>query len=262
MPAVNLTDRFVAGVRTTSRENYFDLKVKGLTLRATATGAKSWAFTYRVGGKPSQWLTLGTYPALNLADARKLALEHRRAVDVDGRDPVAEKRAAAIAANEPPPVAPAVFTFADFVPTFIAFQKGRKKTWDDDRDKIARYLTPAWGPLPLRDITRRHVHELLDSVAGKGLTIGVNRLQSIISRIFTVALDRSLIDAHPVARMIKRFDEQPRTRVLSDDEIRALWRGLDAQPGAASDAIRLRLVLGQRADETAGMRWSELDLDA
>ena len=106
------------------------------------------------------------------------------------------------------------------------------------------------------------MHELLDTIAGKGLTIGVNRVQAVISRMFTVALDRSLIDAHPVARLIKRFKEQPRDRVLSDDELRALVAGLDAQPGAASDALRLRLLLGQRGKETAGMRWDELDLEA
>ena len=80
--------------------------------------------------------------------------------------------------------------------------------------------------------------------------------------MFTVALNRGLIDAHPAARIIKRFKEQARDRVLTDDELRALWAGLDAQPGAASDAVRLRLLLGQRGAETAGMRWSELDLDA
>src|SRR5262249_19945623 len=76
-----------------------------------------------------------------------------------------------------------------------------------------------------------------------------------------VALNRGHIDAHPAARLIKRVAEQPRDRVLTDDELRALWTGLDAQPGAASDAVRLRLLLGQRGAETAGMRWDELDLD-
>jgi integrase len=37
---------------------------------------------------------------------------------------------------------------------------------------------------------------------------------------------------------------------------------LDAFPTAAADAIRLRLLLGQRGDETANMRWDELDLNA
>ncbi len=155
-----------------------------------------------------------------------------------------------------------MFTFAAFVPAFVAFQKGRKRRWEDDRQMINRHILPAWGPLELSAITRKHVHELLDTATGKGLTIGVNRLQALISRIFTVALDRGLIEAHPAARVLKRFSETPRSRTLTDDELRALWQGLDAQPGAASDAVRLRLLLGQRGAETAGMLWAEIDLEA
>jgi integrase len=254
-----LTDKFVAGIRSAQRENIFDTKARGLVLRVGAK-SKVWYFTYRMGG-PSQWVRLGEYPAAKLAEARTLALEQRHSIDIEGKDPAAERRAPP-PEPEPEPELPKAFTFADFVPTFVAFQQGRTKTWKDDRAMIARYLTPAWGGLPLSGITRKHVHEVLDTVAGRGLTVGVNRLQALVSRIFTVALDRGLLDAHPAARVLKRFVEQPRMRVLSDDELRALWLGLDAHPGAAADAVRLRALLGQRGQETAGMRWSEVDLDA
>jgi integrase len=253
MPTMNFTDRAVAGLSPVRRV-YFDRQIRGLALRVGARD-RVWYFTYRNGG-PTQWYRLGTYPAVKLAAARKEAGAVRHRLEVDGIDPAAERRKPA-----PAPTPPA-FTFKDFAPSFVAFQKGRVKDWANDEAKIDRYILPAWGPLPLKEITRRHVHELLDSVAGKGLTIGVNRLQALISRIFTVALDRSLIDAHPAARVIKRFKETPRDRVLTDDELRALCAGLDAQPGAASDAMRLRLLLGQRGAETAGLCWSELDLDA
>ncbi len=252
----NLTDRFVAGVRPGIRKDVFDMHTRGLVLRVSQK-SKTWYFTYRNGG-PSQWLRLGEYPAVTLAGARVQATAERKALDVDRLDPVTERRKLAIE-PEPPPRA---LTFADFVATYVAFQKGRTKEWEDEKSKIDRHLLPAWGSLPLREITRTHVHELLDTLAGKGLTTGVNRVQAVVSRMFTVALDRSLIDAHPAARLIKRFTETPRDRVLTDGEIRALWAGLDARPGAASDALRLRLLLGQRGGEVAGMLWSEVDLDA
>jgi len=252
-----LTDKFCAGIRSADRENIFDTKARGLVLRVSAK-SKVWYFTYRNGG-PSQWLRLGDYPSVKLAEARTLALEHRHAIDVEGKDPAAERR-------EPPPepdTPPPVFTVAHFAPVFVAFQKGRGvRRWKDDAHMIERHLLAPWGAVPLRAITRTHVHEALDAAAGKGLTIGVNRLQACISRLFTCALDRGLIDAHPAARVIKRFAEHARTRVLSDDELRVLWKGLDAHPGAAADALRLRLLLGQRGGETTGMPWSEVDLDA
>lgn len=263
MPTVNLTDRFVSAARSSSRAVYFDAKTRGLALRVTPSGAKTWAFVYRSSGKP-QWLTLGSYPAVTLASARTLALEKRHAVDVEGRDPAQEKRDEKCGAEEPGPAAPTAapaFTFADLVRVYERFAKGRKRTWQDDIAKAEKYLLPAWGAMPVRDITRSHVHELLDTLVAQGMTVGVNRIQAVVSRLFTIALDRSLIDAHPAARMIKRFQERPSDRVLTDAELRSLWEGLEKHPGAAADAVRLRLLLGQRGGEVAGMLWSEVDFE-
>jgi integrase len=171
-------------------------------------------------------------------------------------------RAERQAATLTPAAIPAVFTFADLAAVYETFAKGRKKTWKDDINKTKKYLIPAWGSHPVHAITRRHVHELLDTLVAKGMTTGVNRVQAVISRLFTVALDRSLVDAHPAVRMMKRFQEKPSDRVLTDDELRALWAGLDARPSPASDAMRLRLLLGQRGGEVMGMRWGELDPNA
>jgi integrase len=256
-----LTDRFVAGVRRATRTVYFDSKAQGLALRVTPAGTKTWCFVYRGSGRP-QWLTLGSYPAVTLADARSLARDKRRAIDVEKRDPAAELRAERHDAMLTPAPVPAVFTFADLAAVYETFAKGRKKTWKDDINKTKKYLIPAWGSRPVDAITRRHVHELLDTLVAKGMTTGVNRVQAVISRLFTVALDRSLVDAHPAVRMMKRFQEKPSDRVLTDDELRALWAGLDARPGPAADAMRLRLLLGQRGGEVMGMRWDELDLKA
>src|SRR5581483_6583600 len=255
MPRVNFTDRFVASARATSRIVYFDTKARGLALRVTPAGAKTWSFVYRAAGQP-KWLTLGTYPAVTLADARTLALDKRYAIDVERRDPAEEARAER-EASAPTSDPGHVFTFEDLARLYETFAKGRKKSWRDDVAKTNKYLIPRWGKMPLRDITRAHVHELLDRLVAQGMTVGVNRVQAVISRLFTIALDRSLVDAHPAARMIKRFQERPSDRVLTDTELRELWAGLDARPGSAADALRLRLLLGQRGAEVIGMRWHE-----
>ena len=259
MPTVNLTDRFVASARSKSRVVYFDRKTRGLALRVTPAGAKTWSFVYRAGGGP-KWLTLGTYPAVTLASARTLALDKRHLIDVERLDPVEEDRTAREAATAAvSPAAPPAFTFSDLAKLYETFAKGRKKSWRDDVGKTNKYLLPRWGSMPLRDITRAHVHELLDGLVANGMKVGVNRVQAVISRLFTVALDRSLVDAHPAARMIKRFQERPSDRVLTDAELRELWSGLDARPGRASDALRLRLLLGQRGSEVMGLKWSEIN---
>lgn len=259
MPKQLLTDRSIPALAPAARTAYYDTHTRGLVLRIggptrrSDSRARAWYFVYRNGAAP-EWLALGTYPALSLKEARDRAKAERRRLD-DGIDP-------AVARRTPPPEPATVYTFARFVPVFVAFQKGRIKEWKSDANKIRRYLAPVWNDRELKSLTRADIHERLDALTARGLTVGVNRIQALISRIFTVALDRNLIEHHPAARIIRRFPEQPSDRVLSDDELRALWAALDARPGPASDVIRLRLLLGQRGGETAGMRWSEIDLKA
>ncbi len=93
MPRVNLTDRFVANARSGSRVVYFDTKIRGLALRVTPAGVKTWSFVYRKSGGP-KWLTFGLYPAVGLATARTLALDKRHGIEFERRSPVAEERAA------------------------------------------------------------------------------------------------------------------------------------------------------------------------
>lgn len=60
----------------------------------TETGSKSWLL--RITGDGRRWeIGLGGWPEVSLADARRKALEHRAAV-ADGRDPLSEKRRAAV----------------------------------------------------------------------------------------------------------------------------------------------------------------------
>lgn len=259
---LNLTTKSIQGLKSDARENYFDTDTRGLVLRV-GPRRKTWYFTYRAGG-PMQWLRLGEFPELELAKARKAARDARGKLD-DLRDPKAEQvieraqnakaEADALAAAAP------AYTFGDFIPVFVAFQKGRIKEWKADENKIEKWLRGPWEHLPLNLITRRHVAEVLDQVTAAGLTTGVNRVQAVISRLFSVALDRQLIDHHPAVKVIKRFPEHAGERVLSDAEIRALFQGCDKLGTAASDVIKLRLILGQRGGETLGMLRSELELE-
>ena len=70
-----LTDRFVQHAKPRGgRMEYFDETTRGLALRVSESGVKSWCFHYTTGGTRKR-LTLGTYPATSLAKARALATE-------------------------------------------------------------------------------------------------------------------------------------------------------------------------------------------
>src|ERR1700716_3684851 len=88
MPTVGLTDRFCSTAKALGvLTDYFDETVKGLALRVTEQGHRSWSylFTSPRDGKRAR-ATIGTYPATTLASARGKALEARGHVEA-GRDP-------------------------------------------------------------------------------------------------------------------------------------------------------------------------------
>jgi integrase len=102
---------------------------------------------------------------------------------------------------------------------------------------------------------------VLDTIAATKPT-QANRVQALISKLWNFAIDRGHVTVNPCHRMAKRAPERARTTVLDDDAIRALWTALDAAPGDASDAIKLRLLTGQRGGEVHALAWADVDLDA
>ena len=76
MASRKLTTRFVETVSTgLDREDFRDAAIRGLQLRVTKGGAKSWTFRYRRqrDGRLRR-VTLGTFPAKGLDEARQIIL--------------------------------------------------------------------------------------------------------------------------------------------------------------------------------------------
>src|SRR5256885_15231047 len=87
-----------------------------------------------------------------------------------------------------------------------------------------------------------------------------NRLQALVSKIFSFAVDAGLRDDNPCARMARRDVEKAGQRVLSDVEIRLFWDGITASPDVRRTGLALRLALltGCRVGEIAGLSRREL----
>ena len=76
--------------------------------------------------------------------------------------------------------------------------------------------------MKVRDITRRDVRELLDDTA-RASPIMANRVLALVRKMFNFAIEHDWLDVNP-CQMIKRVvKERPRDRVLTEDEIRAVW---------------------------------------
>lgn len=249
----NLTDRYIRAIKppTAGRLEIYDQMVLGLTLRVTASGHKTFAVAYRLpGSSRKQKVTLGRYPAIELADARRRARDVLKQL-ADGHDPSLARKADRSAP-----------TVSELLEEFQLRELAGKKSGPEMHRLLAKDVLPAWGQRKAKDITRRDVALLLDDVRDRA-PVTANRLHGRLTRLFNFACERGVIEVSPCTRMRKTL-ESPRDRVLSDDEIRAFWGGLEGTGMLTGTALALRLILatGQRPGEVAGMAWSELDGDS
>ncbi|HZR79748.1 MAG TPA: tyrosine-type recombinase/integrase [Candidatus Binatia bacterium] len=86
-----------------------------------------------------------------------------------------------------------------------------------------------------------------------------NRTLALVRKIFNFAVAEEIVAANPCAGIARPTAEQQRDRVLSADEIRAIWSACDHEPAWVAAAIWLYLLTAQRKDEILAMRWDEVD---
>ena len=103
----------------------------------------------------------------------------------------------------------------------------RKSSWKNDKAYLKKPHAK-WKRRIAAEITDDDVAELLEEI-GTPAPVSANRTQSILHTLFSWAKEpgRKHVPTNPVADMRRRYRETPRERVLTDDEIKTLWWGLD-----------------------------------
>jgi integrase len=247
-----LTDAFLRSVKppAAGRIEISDVRCAGLVFRITDKGAKSWSYRFRASGRLSR-ATIGQYPTVGLTDARAAADAMRREVATGG-NPVRRRRG-----DRSPDK-----TFGALAKRYLAEHAERfKRSHRADERNLHKHILPHWHNRPYTEIKRGDVIELVEGIilAGKGTL--ANRVQSLVSTIFTFAMDADLVDANPCHRLRKRGTERVGHRVLSDDEIRLFWPGIVAAKRGqlTGRALQLALLTAARVGELAGMARSELE---
>jgi integrase len=224
----------------------------GLRLRRASNGSvlRSWTVQYRSkqrgGGKPR--IKLGDYPALSVRDAReqaKVLLARAKLGDDPGKRRTKEMLREVAAAY--------LEAKADEWAERTAIEAKRYLTQKD-------YFGPLLG-LPIDTITLREVADRLTVIRKERGAATAGRARSSLSSLFVWAMKNGRGPEHnPVA-----FTDKPKTfareRVLTVDELRAIWQAC-GDGSHYSAIIRLLVLLGCRRQEIGGIAWSELsDLD-
>jgi integrase len=241
---LQLTDRFCDRAKPQAgqtQSDYFDETVKGLAFRVSPT-FKSWTLHYRFGSRQIRQ-SLGAYPAISLSAARRKALEAKAEL-ADGRDPRSAK----------------ADTFQAIAEDYFRREGNGLRSTAHRQSALRRLVYPSLGGRPIGDIRRSDIIRLLDQVEDDSGPTAADNALAVIGRVMNWYASRSDDFRSPIVRGMARTKpkERARDRILTDEELRAVWRQAEAN-GVFGAFIRFSLLTAARRSEASGMAWTELD---
>jgi integrase len=249
----SFTDRYIRSLKPGEKVKEKREK-RGFGIRIKPDGTKIFFYKYQSPTTSKRrFLSLGEYPGLSLADARRDYGKAFEAVKA-GIDPLEIKQQE----KEERRKADAV---ADLVEDYIDKHAKRfKKSWKEDERILNRDVIPAWGTRKAADITKRDVNVLLEKIVDRGAPGMANNSFQIIRKMFNFAVEKDILPYTPCFGVKLPAPKQSRDRALSEAEIRTFWPKLDSC--ALSDelrrALRLILITVQRPGEVIGMHTREI----
>ena len=217
----------------------------------------AWRCAYRTAvGEPSSISTgtaagfaacrSGRSPAISLAEARDAWRSAREDVAKDIDPSIALKR-------ERPAT-----DFKNVTDEWLRRDQAKNRSHDNVKRIIDKNVIPAWGHRSIVDIGRRDVLDLIDGVVDRGAVSMARQVHAHLHRLFRWCVGRGIIEANPMADLPKPGQATKRERVLSDDELKAVWNGAVQMGWPFGPVVQLLILTGARRSEIGGLRWSEI----
>lgn len=259
------TDKGLKGLPTPPKPrqlDYFDTKIRGLGLRVSYGGRKSWFIMYSdpESGKRQRAKLRedgsNEYGRLSLAEARKLAKARLGQTVGDGPGPAARAREQRHAP-----------TVAKLVDDYYEHQtRAGVKSADRQHRRLKQYLVAEYGDLKARDLKRDHVKKLVRRITDAGAPVMANRIAVDIRSMYNFLHEEELgelygVEGNPATHLRNVLNkERKRSRWLQSEELGAYWRALDHTPEPARTILKLCLATAQRQGNVIAMERSEIDL--
>ncbi|MCU8150726.1 site-specific integrase [Vibrio vulnificus] len=229
---------------------YTDELCSGLKLIVNRQGRKRFLFRYTLHGTKKS-IQLGEYPAIDISTARQIANDHKREIAL-GNDPKAmrdEKRN--------------VLTFQEFAELhYLPYAMMNKLTAKSDAGSLKLHFYPKWGKKPLTDIGQQDIQKLLDGLLEGRKPATVNRLRSLILRMFRLAMEWGFVDKHPGQYIRKLKENNVRQFFLNRQEVANFIRACNEEPNRTqANALKFALLTGMRIGEITSSKWEYLTVD-
>ena len=228
---------------------------RGFGVRVTAAGARAFVMNYRLRGREHRY-TIGAWPDWSALKAVRQARDLRQRID-RGENPIADRA--------PSPATASIASILDeFVARYVRNPKQplRERTADEYESAFNRLVKPRIGRLGIYEVRRSHIIKMLDEIEDVNGPVAADRTLAYLRKAFNWYATRDDQFNVPVVRGMARIKpkERARTRVLSDDEIRAIWPEL-TKTGTFGALVKTLLLTAQRRDEVAHMSRKEIGSD-
>jgi integrase len=230
------------------RAIYWDAARPGFGLMVTSGGHRSYVVQYR-SGRRSRRMSLKD--GLSLTDARQEANAIIGTV-ARGGDPLGEKRKAAAAAGN---------TLHSIAESYFQREGKKLRSIEERRRVFERLIYPKFGAREIGDIRRKEIVGLLDKIEDDNGPRMAHMVLAYLSKLFNWHAGRDDDFRSPIVRGMGRIkaSERARQRILSDDELRAVWTAAEATRSLFDRYVQFLLLTAVRRMEAARMTWAELD---
>jgi len=238
---IRLTDAHVKSLKPRDgRYEIFDATLAGFGVRISPSGTKTWIVLSRNLRRKTR-ASIGRYPQMGLAAARQRAMsvlnemsegEYKRASDFE--------------------------LFENALEEWYLRDQSQNKSYSQVKDTIELHVRPYLKNFRLRDIEKRDLLKIVDRVGAKAPT-QANRVLSFTKRFFNWCVSRDYLEVSPANGIAKFKTEVSRERVLNDDEMEAVYNATWTMDYPFAPLFRILIFTGQRLNEVAGLRWSEVD---
>ncbi|EDY3897326.1 site-specific integrase [Salmonella enterica] len=234
----------------------------GLMVRITKSGAISWFFRYRTGGRNCEphRLTLGKYPDISLKQARELR-DQCRSWLADGRDPKFQLKLTKSETLKPVTVREALEYWIS------GYAEDNRANVERHKAELRKHIYPYIGDMALADCETRYWLQCFDRMKKKapvaaGYVFQMCKQALKFCRVRRYAISNALDDL-TISDVGKK--QARRDRVLNDKEVGELWSAIWDEKRFReyhANLVKIILVFGCRTQEARLSQLKEWDMDA
>ncbi len=230
---------------------YSDVDVVGLKALVNKQRRIYFYFRYTIRGQ-KRAAKIGEFPALDVAEARKLALEMRAMVD-RGIDPQDERDS--LMASP---------TFEVYVKEqYLPYAYAHKRSARDDESRLRIHAFPRFGKRKLAEIQTKEIQLLHADLKQSHCPATANRILSVLSKLFKLAVQWSMLEVNPCTNVTKFKENNQQQRFLTHEEIQRIYLVMESEKNkVAVAAIKLLLLTGVRREEALQAKWENVDLES